>query len=91
MPTPRTFRVTLLPAKRNGPFISVTLSLGGDAPTKTFDATSTADAVATAARFASDHGKPCQASIRCLNGRKPPHFDEGTRGLYYNLDTAETP
>lgn len=88
MATPRQFKITLYPAKRDGAFITSTMELfGKNYPEKTISATRAQDVVAEATRFATEHGEGCRASVQVLGGaRKPAGFDALCRGLYFNLD-----
>ena len=88
MATKRTYKVTLIPARREGFTICASFALCGDTlPSKTFDADSL-DEIADAVRtFATEYGKGCKTSIDIITGRKPAGFDARMRDLrYFNID-----
>lgn len=87
----RTFRVTLYPAHRSYGAICWTMDVfGGTYPRQEFHALSTESAIALAEAFATAHGEACHISLQCLSKPKPPRFDALTKGLFANLDKAET-
>jgi len=94
----RTFSATLYPTHRSkhNPEVLVTkmtFGLTADGKTNgthaTFEASTTAEVVGTVQRLAQTYGGCCRASVRVLEGRKPPGFDDATRELVYNLECAE--
>jgi hypothetical protein len=88
MATKRTYKVTLIPARREGFTICASFAICGDKlPSKTFDAGSIDEVAATVRDFATEYGRGCKASIDILAGRKPAGFDARMRELrYFNID-----
>lgn len=91
MATMKKFKVTLHEAsKTRWGGICTKLDIGGkESPSLSFEATSTADVIRMVEAFAAEHGKPCNAWVRCLSKPKPNGFDKATTHLYYNMDKAE--
>ena len=85
------YSVTLYPAKRDRGFITTSFTFGKEYPTKRFEANSVDEMLLTVAAFASEHGKPCYASVRCDAARNPPGFKKATESLYFNLDKLPEP
>ncbi len=85
----RDFTVTLYPAELERGFFVTKFDFGQDLPKKSFQATTATQVVAEVKAFAKDHGKPCHASARLIQGRKPAGFDEQTKSLYYNVDLPQ--
>lgn len=92
MATLKTFRATLYPAHRSCGAICWTMDVFSRSsyPKEEFHAYSTESAVTLAEAFATAHGKACHISLECLSPPKPPRFDKLTKGLFANLDKAET-
>jgi len=84
------YGVTLYPAKREGGFIATSFEFGliDKYPKQRFEADSVKAMLDKVKAFAETHGKPCNASVRCLAPRKPAGFDRATHSLYFNLDKA---
>lgn len=93
MPQPRTFRVTLYPIFRSryGSGFVTKMTIGGNKtyPTRTFEATTTAQVLGVVQRMAQEHGRPCDASVTIKKGdRKPAGFDEAVRRLLFFTERA---
>jgi hypothetical protein len=87
----RTYSVTFIPAWENGAFI--TTSPFDTISRQEVTATSLDDLLLQVNRLGNALGRGAQAYVYVPRGkRKPPKFDERTRGLYYGLDgTPEAP
>ena len=91
MPTSKIFEITLVPAERDGAFItrSFCLTDAGKMPKFIVEALTIDELLARVATIANEHGEGCHAIVRCLEKRKPAGFDRRTGGLYYNLAPKE--
>jgi hypothetical protein len=91
MPVSRTFAVTIYKAKVEGEFVSIELDIGGrnGLPQNVRVDGTVDDALTVARRLAAEYAQPCRAGIRLVSGRKPPGFDDATRGLFFNLDKPQ--
>lgn len=81
------YKVTLHPAHREGGFVTTTVDIfGGTYPERDITAAGMPDLINQVSNFANEHGKGCNAFVKCLAPRKPPGFKKATSSLYYNLE-----
>lgn len=86
MPSTRTARLTIRPARRGRNCIISEFSLTNPPPAHDITFTSVAQQLDIAGRLGRDHGTGCQVDVRLSDGgRKPGGFDAAVRSLYYNL------
>ena len=87
MPSIKKFRVSLDPVTLRGGIKSISYSLVEPSPSKEFEAATIEGARQIVNDFAAEHGKPCHASVRSLDARKPAGFDKAFDfySLFFNL------
>lgn len=91
MPSSKHFRVTFIPAKRDGAFIVSSFTMMGEDLPRYDIFHETLDALmADVERLGKLQEQGVSASIRCMEKRKPNGFDKRTKRLYYNLEDKVT-
>lgn len=88
MPSIKKFRVILDPVTLRGGIKSISYSLVDPSPSKEFESTTLEGARQIVNAFAAEHGKPCHASVRSLDARKPSGFNKvfDFHSLFFNIN-----